>query len=65
MDDIPGDRASECRGMMKPIGVWVSHGEIMRVEHKCEKCNFTRFGPVTPEDNRELLIKISVADIKK
>ncbi len=65
MDDVPGDRASACQGMMKPIGVWVQHGEITRVEHQCEKCKFRRYGPVLPQDNREELIKISVADIKK
>ncbi|MDD2785358.1 MAG: RNHCP domain-containing protein [Patescibacteria group bacterium] len=64
MDEVPGDRMSLCRGAMKPIGVWVKMGEIVRVEHKCQKCNFSRFAPVLPEDNREELIKISVADIK-
>lgn len=66
MDDaVPGDRASACQGMMKPIGVWVKQAQIERVEHKCEKCDFTRFAPVQPEDNREELIKISVVDVKK
>lgn len=65
MDDVPGDRASLCRGSMKPSGVWVKHGEIVRIEHKCEKCGFSRPAPVLPEDNQEVLIKISVADVKK
>lgn len=65
MDEVPGDRSSTCRGQMKPIGVWVKQGEIKRVEHKCQKCNFSRPAPVLSEDNREELIRISVADIKK
>jgi hypothetical protein len=49
---------------MKPVGVLVKHGEIVKIEHKCEKCDFQRLAPVLPEDNKEELIKISVADIK-
>jgi len=63
MDDIPGDRSSVCRGKMKPIGVEVKRGDIVRVVHKCEKCDFIRPSPVLNNDNREQLIKISVADI--
>jgi hypothetical protein len=29
VDINPGDRASECQGMMKPINVDVQHGETM------------------------------------
>ncbi|MDD5438298.1 MAG: RNHCP domain-containing protein [Patescibacteria group bacterium] len=64
MDDVPGDRSSSCQGPMKPVGVLVKHGEIVKIEHKCEKCDFQRLAPVLPEDNKEELIKISVADIK-
>lgn len=64
MDDVPGDRASECKGMMRPVGVWVKKGEAVQIQHKCEKCNFRRMAPVAKEDDRELLIKISVADPK-
>jgi len=66
MDDaVPGDRASACAGMMKPVGVWVKYGEIKRVEHKCLDCGLQRPAPVQPEDNKEELIRISVIDIKK
>jgi len=64
-DEVPGDRASICQGMMRPIGVWVEHGEITRIEHECVRCHLKRFAPVLREDDRELLIKISVADIRK
>lgn len=62
VDVTPGDRASDCGGMMKPVGVEVKRGEIDRVIHVCQKCGFHRPGPVTPEDDREKLIQISVAD---
>lgn len=62
VDKTPGDRAEECGGLMKPIGVEVKHGEIDRVILKCQTCSFERPAPVLPEDNREELIKISVQD---
>jgi len=62
VDDVPGDRAHECGGMMRPTGVEVKHGEAVRVIHKCEKCGFVRPAPVLAEDNREELIRISVQD---
>lgn len=63
-DEVPGDRASLCRGAMMPVGVWVKHGEAERIEHKCDRCGLRRPSPVLPEDDRNELIKISVADIK-
>ncbi len=62
VDKTPGDRAEECNGLMKPVGVEVNRGEIDRVIHRCQKCGFTRPAPVLPSDDREELIKISVQD---
>ena len=64
MDNIPGDRESGCGGMMKPVGVVVKRGEIAQVVHKCQICGFQRPAPVLADDDREELIRISVADIK-
>ncbi len=63
MDDVPGDRSSACEGMMKPTGVVVRQAEIKQVVHICERCGFRRPAPVMLEDDREELIRISVADI--
>ncbi|MFZ6015838.1 MAG: RNHCP domain-containing protein [Patescibacteria group bacterium] len=64
VDNDPGDRESDCGGMMKPVGVEVKHGEIIRVAHKCQKCGFERPAPVTPKDNTDELIRISVQDLR-
>jgi len=64
-DQIPGDRASYCQGLMKPIGVLVKRGEITKIEHKCQKCGYKHLSPVKKNDNRDLLIKVSVADINE
>ena len=62
-DQVPGDRASQCQGLMKPVGVLVKRGEISKIEHKCQKCGHQIFSPVKKNDNRDLLIKISVVNI--
>lgn len=58
VDINPGDRASVCQGMMKPIKVEMEHSEYM-LTYRCEKCNFLRRKKVEPEDNFEAVIKIS------
>ena len=37
VDNLPGDRASTCGGMMRPIAVEKS-GDGFIITHKCEKC---------------------------
>jgi hypothetical protein len=41
VDVNPGDRANECGGMMKPMGVEMEQGEFV-ILHKCEKCGSTK-----------------------
>ena len=37
VDNNPGDRQSDCGGMMRPIGVETKNSEYIII-HKCEKC---------------------------
>ncbi len=51
VDDMkPGDRASECHGLMEPI--WVDYrknkGDMIR--HKCQKCSKEMVNMVAPDD---------------
>lgn len=39
MDNFPGDRASECKGLMKPIGLDYSGKKGYQLIHQCTKCN--------------------------
>jgi rubrerythrin len=59
-DKIPGDRASDCGGMMEPMAaVWVK-GDI-KIEYRCQKCNH-RFTVKRAKDDKieELISKAMV-----
>lgn len=42
IDVNPGDRASECLGLLKPVGCEVSPKKGYVIIHKCEKCGEIR-----------------------
>lgn len=58
VDINPGDRASACQGLMKPIKVEVENKEYLMTYH-CEKCGFERRKKVGENDNFEEVIRIS------
>ena len=41
VDVSPGDRASPCGGLMRPVSVHRSKGR-WKLTHECEQCGFTR-----------------------
>jgi len=58
VDINPGDRASLCQGMMRPINVEMERGEYM-LTYRCEKCGFLRRKKMEKEDNFEEVIKLA------
>ena len=62
VDVNPGDRASECGGMMEPVKVESanrrSKGEWI-LTHKCEKCEYEKRNKIAKEDNLELLQQVA------
>lgn len=38
LDDIPGDRASQCLGLMKPIGRTIHSKKGIQIIHQCQDC---------------------------
>jgi len=62
--DVPGDRANDCLGLMRPMGVMTRRtGEFVLV-HRCEKCGFERLNRVAGDDEVELLTKLAGEPIK-
>lgn len=57
VDVSPGDRASECGGMMKPSKVETRSGEY-DLTHKCVKCGYEKRNKMSPEDNFDEVLKI-------
>lgn len=58
VDINPGDRASNCRGLMEPIAVSRKNGEYI-INHRCLKCKFEKNNKIAPDDNFELILKIA------
>ena len=59
VDIDPGDRAAACGGMMEPIAVEGSTGKGYSIQHKCEKCGFTRRNGVDPTDNPDAVMELA------
>ncbi len=58
VDNNPGDRASNCGGMMAPVAI-EKHGEDFIIVHKCEKCGKTIRQHTAPDDDMDTIIGIS------
>lgn len=58
VDINPGDRKSDCRGLMKPIRVEKGDREYVII-HQCIKCGYEKRNKTNEKDNFEEIIKIS------
>jgi ribosomal protein L37AE/L43A len=58
VDINPGDRAEDCRGLMKPIAVEMKKGKY-RLLHRCEECKSERWNGAAKEDSFEIILQIS------
>lgn len=57
VDINPGDRESECGGMMEPVGVELKGNEYI-IYYKCTKCGFSHKVKAAHNDNFEEIIKL-------
>jgi RNHCP domain len=64
VDEFPGDRASECGGMLEPVSVEHSGKKGWIIVHRCRTCGAIRKNkaalsdPVMPDDF-EVIVKLS------
>ncbi|MGI6715744.1 MAG: RNHCP domain-containing protein [Eubacteriales bacterium] len=59
VDVNPGDRASECGGVMVPVAVTIDSKRGFVITHKCKKCGFVRNNRSQKDDDTDLLIHLS------
>lgn len=52
VDEKPGDRSSECGGLMEPIGITYNSNKGFQIIHRCRKCGFER-NNVINEDTKQ------------
>lgn len=58
VDINPGDRGSDCGGLMEPIET-TNKGDVLCVTHKCLKCGFKKKNKISDADDFSEVIKIS------
>jgi len=59
-DKIPGDRASQCKAIMKPIDIDQDGKKGYVIIHQCDKCGKIIRNKTAPDDDFDAIIKISL-----
>ena len=50
-DEVPGDRGSDCGGLMEPLSVTVHGRKGYEILHKCVKCGRAMPNKTAPDHN--------------
>lgn len=58
----PGDRASECRSLMAPIGLFVRPSGEEVIVHRCLGCGFERFNRVAADDSPIVVMQLQLVE---
>ena len=58
VDNIPGDRSSECGGILKPVQIESSSTELRSIISQCEKCGVLKKNKIAEDDDREALFEL-------
>ena len=59
LDVNPGDRASDCGGVMDPAFAEPDAKRGFIISHKCRKCGEIRRNKAAADDDRDLLIELT------
>lgn len=60
VDEEPGDRASDCGGIMEPVAVWTRKGGEWAIIHRCRFCGKLSSNRVAADDNPMKLMSIAM-----
>lgn len=60
VDEEPGDRASECGGIMEPVSVWVRKNGEWAIVHRCKRCGAFSSNRIAADDNPMKLMSIAM-----
>ena len=63
VDIEPGDRESDCGGIMEPIAVWVRNKGEWAIIHRCKRCGDLSSNRVAADDNPMKLMSIAMRPI--
>lgn len=60
VDEVCGDRASDCGGAMEPISVWSRQGGDWAIIHQCRSCGKLSSNRIAGDDSELALMAIAV-----
>ena len=60
VDVEPGDRASDCGGIMEPVAVWVRNDGEWAIVHRCKRCGVLHSNRIAADDNPMKLMSIAM-----
>jgi hypothetical protein len=58
VDQMPGDRAAQCSGLMEPVAVDLKAGEY-RILHRCQVCGIEKWNRASSADDFDRLLQIA------
>ena len=61
VDIRPGDRRAACKGLMKPISIWIQDNGEWSLIHKCTKCGTLKTNRIAADDNEMLLFSLAAS----
>lgn len=64
VDVMPGDRAEDCKGLMKPIDVKSTRDGYV-ITHQCEKCGAIKRNKAAENDNFEVILALAKNQVDK
>ncbi|MDC7220403.1 MAG: RNHCP domain-containing protein [Spirochaetales bacterium] len=63
VDILPGDRRARCRGIMKPIGLWMRESGEAALIHRCENCGVIKTNRIGADDNERRLFMLAASPL--
>lgn len=59
VDINPGDRANDCLGILRAIGIEKGKKDTIKIVYKCSKCGEIKRNKMAIDDNYELILDLS------
>lgn len=64
LDNLPGDRESDCHGKMEPVAVWVRKNGEWAIIHRCVVCGKISSNRIAADDNPMKLMALALRPFK-
>jgi hypothetical protein len=65
VDVRPGDRASNCGGIMDAVAITVRQDKEWAIIHRCQRCGILRENRIAGDDNEVALLSLAVRPVAR